>query len=81
MEPLHLDYKGVHTTIPNCQNSNCILETVHFIRGNIAKNLTFQKEKKNNKVISYKIDSMKKVYFTSASENQQQGDIEKNSII
>ena len=69
MEPLHLDYKGVHTTIPSCQNSNCTLERVHFIRGNIAKNLTFKKEKKNNKVISYKIDSMKKVYFTSASEN------------
>ena len=30
------------------------------------KSLTFKKEKKNNKVM---IDSMKKVYFTSASEN------------
>ena len=66
MEPLYLDYKGAHTTIPNCQNSNCTLERVHFIRGNISKNLTFKKEKKNNKVM---IDSMKKVYFTSASEN------------
>lgn len=62
MEPLYLDYKGAHTTIHNCQNSDCTLERVHFIRGNISKNLTFKKKRKIiNKVISYKIDGMKKV--------------------
>ena len=49
MESLYLDYKGAQTTIHNCQNSDCTLERVHFIRGNISKNLTFKKEKKNNK--------------------------------